>query len=1158
MLGTFGCPTLAHAGLSLRSASLDAVDSLVVTPSQLTVRLSHQFIVSESETLTVSGTGVGLRRGRDYVLDNRQGEIQMDSAFVAQWKAGAGEVRIIARYRYLPFRFQDQYSRRVLVPVPGGEKADSITLVQPQSALSLDDIFGSNVQKSGSIVRGITVGSNRDFSVNSGLRLQLSGRISQDVDVTASLTDENTPIQPEGTTQTLQEFDRVFVEIAGREFNAVLGDFVMELDGSEFARFTRKLQGAKGAASLSTGFLSTGITASGAVPRGKFHTNQIEGLESVQGPYALTGQNGEREIIVIAGTERVFVDGVRMVRGETNDYTIDYSLGEITFTPRRLITTASRLTIDFEYSDRQYSRTLIAAKGTGILLDGAIDLGISFVREQDNKDDPLDAVLGETEREILAGAGDHRDSATVSGLTAVDSNGFYVRVDTLVAGDSVTFYRYAPGPSAQYVITFSSVGTGRGDYVRVQPGVFEWRGTGGGDYLPVRFLPLPSSHDIIDYTLKVKPLKDLMLTGEFAQSVFDANTFSSLDDDDNDGRAFDVRVAYTPEDLRLFGASLGGLDAKGRFRSVSSGFVFLDRVNEIEFSRKWGVDTLRTLEEKLSEISLRYLPTHSIVASAGTGNFRRGDVQRSTRRDAAFSMRDEKLPSVEYYIEEILSRDGIAADSSSWVRQKAFASYGLWKFSPMFRYEQETRRITSLATGTLLPGSLGFNSLVPGLRVSDLGPLSLFAEYEWRSDDAFDPTGGTVQPEAATFTQSYRAALAGIQEVSASLDLTLRKREVQPLFAETSEPSLNTVLVRNQTRYAPQSRVFDASFYYQVSTQRSSAQQRLFVRVTPGTGNYRYLGDLNGNGIADASEFEQTRFDGDFVTVTVPTSDFLPIIDLNTSLRLALFPRFLSPGGDSWFSKVLSFFSTESYFRIDEKSTTSDQEDIYLLHLSQFLNDSTTIAGSQLFTQDVNLFEQTSLASIRLRYSERKSLTRYTDGVEDGYTRERSARLRLQLLREFSQQIDVIRRDDRAEGLASTGMNFDILSTSLLFDISYRPEQNIEFGLKVELTGSSDRLTGQEVDADINSEGLRFVYSFQGVGQARIEGTREEVILSSSAVAVPYELTGGRVPGKTWLWRGALDYRVAQFVQTTVSYDGRVEGGGPVVHTGRAEVRAFF
>lgn len=50
-----------------------------------------------------------------------------------------------------------------------------------------------------------------------------------------------------------------------------------------------------------------------------------------------------------------------MKRGENNDYTIEYSNATITFTPNRLITSASRINVDFEYTDRQFARSFFGS-----------------------------------------------------------------------------------------------------------------------------------------------------------------------------------------------------------------------------------------------------------------------------------------------------------------------------------------------------------------------------------------------------------------------------------------------------------------------------------------------------------------------------------------------------------------------------------------------------------------------------------------------------------------------------------------------------------------------------------------------------------------------------------------------------------------------------
>jgi hypothetical protein len=57
-----------------------------------------------------------------------------------------------------------------------------------------------------------------------------------------------------------------------------------------------------------------------ALVRGQYAKSNFTGVEGSQGPYKLKGQNGELYVLVISGSERVYVNGLLLERGENNDY----------------------------------------------------------------------------------------------------------------------------------------------------------------------------------------------------------------------------------------------------------------------------------------------------------------------------------------------------------------------------------------------------------------------------------------------------------------------------------------------------------------------------------------------------------------------------------------------------------------------------------------------------------------------------------------------------------------------------------------------------------------------------------------------------------------------------------------------------------------------
>src|SRR5690606_13031652 len=57
-------------------------------------------------------------------------------------------------------------------------------------------------------------------------------------------------------------------------------------------------------------------------------------------------------------SESVYVNGRKLTRGEQNDYVIDYNSGEIRFTTLFPITSDMRIVVEYQYTDRNYSRFL--------------------------------------------------------------------------------------------------------------------------------------------------------------------------------------------------------------------------------------------------------------------------------------------------------------------------------------------------------------------------------------------------------------------------------------------------------------------------------------------------------------------------------------------------------------------------------------------------------------------------------------------------------------------------------------------------------------------------------------------------------------------------------------------------------------------------------
>jgi hypothetical protein len=1065
---------------------------------------------------------------------------------------------LIVIYKTIRLGLKKEYKMRSLVVRYDEQRGDTIQVVQTEGAgFSPDAIFGPGMQKSGTLIRGFTVGTTKDFTLNSGLRLQLSGKLTDDIEIVAALTDQNTPIQPEGNTEKLEEIDKVFIQIIHSNASGVFGDYNLNNRNGEFGVINRKLQGLMGTINFNpySGYIAI------AGQRGKFNTNSFNGVDEVQGPYQLTGLNGEKDIVVLAGTEKVFLDGIEMVRGENNDYTIEYSNATITFTPRKLITNASRISVDFEYTDRRYARNFFGGGAVSGFFDDKLKIGMQYLQEGDDKDAPIDISLSEDDKQILSDAGDDPLKAVKPGAVLVEPDslgqrrGIYQAVDTLINNQSFTYYVFNPGDSLSvYNVSFSYVGEGNGDYVRDALGQFRFVGIMQGGYLPIIFLPVPQLKQLGNITASLNPFKNMLFNLEYAGSLWDKNRFSGLDDGDNYGFAANFLFNVLPTRISIGSFDLGEIGFSYKERFIDSRFTSTDRFNEVEFDRIYNTSGSSTQEdEQFREARLNLIPVEELNIISLAGFLKRGDTFQSNRYNNSIRFSNKQTYNAFYNLDYVDTRN--SNTKSFWWRHNADAHYIFWKLKPGFNFLAENKENRNEGIDSLLSGSLKYFELNPYLQLIDLDGLGVTAKYSYRDD--YFPLNGMMKKESESRAQIYELSYRGIEEVSTTLNLTIRNRKYTEAFKQAGSLDAEQLLVRSQSKFKFWKSIVDGDLFYEVNTEKQAKLEKIFVRVEQGTGNYRYLGDLNNNGIADDNEFEPTLYDGDFILVTIPTDELFPVINLKTNTRWKIkYAEIFKP--NTFLAEIFKPLSTETSWRIEEITREDDLAKIYLLQLKYFQVPGVTIRGANFFLQDIFINENRQDLSFRFRYSQKFALSDFNSGIEKGYNRERSLRIRFRLVKEISIQTDIENLTDNVDAPQPSTRSRQIVDNKVLSDFSYRPLKDLEVGFIFKFGKSEDSFPEKPTIIDLNSQLLRMNLSFAQTGRLRIEAERTELLANTSENYIPYEMLNGNQVGKNYYWRLNFDYRVASFLQTTVSYDGRWQGEGRVIHTARAEARAYF
>jgi len=380
----------------------------------------------------------------------------------------------------------------------------------------------------GFIARGLTTGNNQNAVTNSSLDLSIEGKLSKDVSIKANIFDTNFPLQEAGYSQNITDFDRVFVELFSDNWKVTGGDISLINEDSYFLKFNKQVSGLKINANIND---QVNLLASGAIVRGKFTSFDFVGAEGNQGPYKIIGPNNDASLIIIEGSDKVYVNGIELQRGETKDYIIDYNLAEVQFNTQYPITNDMRIKIEFQFSENSFNRFITYDEAH--FKNDTFTLSGYFYSEGDAKNQPLQQNLTAEQQEVLANAGN--DSSLMNSESAfLDSfSESRIQYKKVIINSIETFEVSTNETDELYTVSFRNVGTNLGSYsvdsTTAIGTIYKYVGENLGDYQPITLLIAPEKKQVAVANFNYHPSEKTILTGELALSNNDANLFSNID-----------------------------------------------------------------------------------------------------------------------------------------------------------------------------------------------------------------------------------------------------------------------------------------------------------------------------------------------------------------------------------------------------------------------------------------------------------------------------------------------------------------------------------------------------------------------------------------------------------------------------------------------------
>jgi hypothetical protein len=1087
---------------------------------------------------------------------------------IAIWKNKPILDSITIRYRTLPFSLAKKYKHKQVNNL-------STYMGRNEAFYEMDAItnntivdFG-NLDYAGSLSRGINFGNSQDVVVNSQFNLQLNGMLGDSIEMKASITDNNIPFQPEGNTQNLQEFDQVFIQFKKKNAKLIIGDYDLLRPKAYFMNFYKRVQGVyfDNAHQLSKQ-VNYKYGAGASLAKGKFVRTQITTIEGNQGPYKIIGPNGESFFIILANSEKLYIDGVLLTRGEDKDYVIDYNQAEIIFMPKRMITKDTRLIVEYEINERNYLNSLLYTTQE-LQIGKKMNIRFNAYSNQDAKKQTIQQTLDANQEALLGSIGDNISKALYPSFRQDTFNVnrvMYKKIDTTVLGityDTV-FVFSTNADSATYTMGFSLVGANNGNYVtsnNIKNGrVYSWvapiDGVPQGDYMPYQILVTPKRQQLFTAGVTYKINDHQEVNYEIGISNNDPNLFSKIDNEKHIGIANKIDFI---ESRKLKGQRKWQMNNRLHYEFIQNNFKQLERFRDAEFTRDWTIDFNPNPEnEHVAALQLELTNIAATRIAYEFGTFQRGNSYAGYRNTFSHTLQKKTWRTA---IQGSLTNSRLNTLHSQYVRpsisvEKTFPR--LQNLQIGLKCSLENNVIKKTNTDALAKNSFAFQVAQITINNASDAVNKWSTQYFTRRDALPDSNQLKFINQSHNFNIS--ANINSLKNQTINMTSTYRKLIVldSRLYKQQAEDNLlgridyNLRLLNNGINY---------NMLYEFGSGQELKREFTYIEVPIGQGTHYWI-DYNKNNVQELNEFEIAQFvdQKKYLRIFTPTNQYIgaKFNTFNQTMTVNM-KQIMGNKKTNMTRKFLSLFVINSSVQITNKyiseSGIAQYNPFYKANTdATLINNGTSISNTIYYNRFGNIW------GIDYVQSFGKNRTLLTYGIDDRGAQEQLVRMRVNASKKFT--LNTVARVGN-KYFASAFLNnrsYNYLYQSIDPNIAYLSKNNnsrIILNYKYEIRNNKISLGGEQ--AFVQTIGAEYKNTLSNSGNFGLKTSYNLITFDGEAnSSVGFIMLDGLQNGKNFLWQANYDKRLAKGIEISFTYEGRKAGEQDIIHTGRASVRAIF